>query len=222
VAQAIANAEAREELAASRARIVQASDDARKRIERNLHDGAQQRLVSLALSVRLAERKLGEDSDAGPVLGQVADELTATLAELRELARGIHPAELTSRGLDAALETLAGRAPLPVELLATPGERLPEQIEATAYYVVAEALTNVAKYARATAATVSVARANGRLHIEVTDDGVGGARVEGGSGLRGLADRVEAVRGTLQIDSPAGSGTVVSAGIPIDGAAAPA
>jgi signal transduction histidine kinase len=149
------------------------------------------------------------------VLAQVAEELVLTLAELRELARGIHPAVLTSRGLSAALETLAARAPVPVELVATPGERLPEPIEATAYYVVAESLTNVAKYARATAATVSVARTNGRLLIEVRDDGVGGASIEAGSGLRGLADRVEAVRGTLRIESPPGKGTVIAAAIPI-------
>jgi signal transduction histidine kinase len=128
---------------------------------------------------------------------------------------------LTDRGLSPALETLAARAALPVDLLATPRERLPESIEATAYYVVAEALTNVAKYARATAATVSVARSRGRLHVEVRDDGVGGATLDGGSGLRGLADRVEAVRGTLWVDSPAGSGTLVAATIPVDGAPEP-
>jgi signal transduction histidine kinase len=222
VAQAIANAEAREQLAASRGRIVEAGDAARRRIERNLHDGAQQRLVSLALSVRLAEAQVRRgDADPGPVLAQVAEELTLTLAELRELARGIHPAVLTDRGLSPALEMLAARAALPVDLLATPRERLPESIEATAYYVVAEALTNVAKYARATAATVSVARSRGRLHVAVRDDGVGGATLDGGSGLRGLADRVEAVRGTLRVDSPAGSGTLVAATIPVDGAPEP-
>ena len=219
VAQAIANAEAREQLAASRARIVQAGDDARRRIERNLHDGAQQRLVSLALSVRLAERRLGDESAAGSVLAQVAEELAATLDELRELAHGIHPAVLTSRGLGAALETLAARAPLPVDTVAIPDERLPEPIEATAYYVVAEALTNVAKYARASGATVSVARAGERLDVEVRDDGIGGASIDRGSGLRGLADRVEAVRGTLEIDSPPGRGTAILASIPINGTA---
>ena len=221
VAQAIANAEARDQLAASRARVVKAGDEARRRIERNLHDGAQQRLVSLALTVRLAERRLGGDSDAAPVLAQVAAELASTLEELRELAHGIHPAVLTSRGLGAALETLAGRAPVPVELLAVPHERPPEEVEATAYYVVAEALTNVAKYARASSATVSAVLADGRLHVEVCDDGIGGATMDGGSGLRGLADRVEAVRGTLRIDSTAGRGTTVVASIPIEGAAAP-
>jgi signal transduction histidine kinase len=183
VAQAISNAEAREQLAASRARIVEAGDAARRRIERNPHDGAQQRLVSLALSVRLAEAKHRDDPETGRMLAQISEELALALAELRELARGIHPAVLTSRGLSAALEMLVARAPLPVELVATPGERLPEPIEATAYYVVAESLTNVAKYARATAATVSVARASGHLLVEVRDDGVGGADIEAGSGL---------------------------------------
>jgi signal transduction histidine kinase len=217
VAQAIANAEARDQLAASRARIVQAADDARRRIERNLHDGAQQRLVSLALSVRLAARRFGDDSDAGSVLAQVAEELAATLDELRELAHGIHPAMLTSRGLGAALEALVARAPLPVELVAIPNERLPESVEATAYYIVAESLTNVAKYARASGATVCATRTDDRLEVEVRDDGVGGASIDGGSGLRGLADRVEAVRGTLRIDSPRGNGTVIRASIPING-----
>ena len=197
--------------------MVQAGDDARRRIERNLHDGAQQRLVSLALSVRLAERRLGGDSEAGPVLAQVAAELRSTLDELRELAHGIHPAVLTSHGLGAALETLAGRAPLPVEVLAVPAERLPEPVEATAYYVVAEALTNVAKYARATAATVSAVLADDRLYVEVRDDGIGGASIDGGSGLRGLTDRVEAVRGSLRIDSAPGRGTTVVASIPMHG-----
>jgi signal transduction histidine kinase len=174
--------------------------------------------VSLALSVRLAEAKHRDDPETGRMLAQISEELALALAELRELARGIHPAVLTSRGLSAALEMLVARAPLPVELVATPGERLPEPIEATAYYVVAESLTNVAKYARATAATVSVARASGHLLVEVRDDGVGGANIEAGSGLRGLADRVEAVRGTLRIESPAGQGTVIAAAIPMAGA----
>jgi signal transduction histidine kinase len=215
VAQAIANAEAREELTASRARIVQASDAARRRIERNLHDGAQQRLVTLSLSLRLAERQLEGDPRTAAILADISQELSETLQELRELARGIHPAVLTDRGLDAALEALTARTPLPVELIATPRERLPEAIEATAYYIVAESLTNVAKYAHATAATVSVERANGRLHVRVQDDGVGGANMTQGSGLRGLADRAEALRGTLRIESTEGRGTVVSAALPI-------
>jgi signal transduction histidine kinase len=215
VAQAIANAEAREELTASRARIVHAGDAARRRIERNLHDGAQQRLVTLSLSLRLAERQLAGDPRAAALLADISEELSETLQELRELARGIHPAVLTDRGLDAALEALAAREPLLVELLATPGERLPEATEATAYYIVAESLTNVAKYAHATAATVSVQRANGRLLVQIQDDGVGGADMTQGSGLRGPAERAEALRGTLRVHSSAGRGTVVTADLPV-------
>jgi signal transduction histidine kinase len=216
VAQAIANAEAREELTASRARIVAAGDAARRQIERNLHDGAQQRLVSLSLSVRLAERRLADDPRAAELLGGISQELADTLQELRELARGIHPAVLTDRGLAAALEALALRAPVPVELLATPAERLPEPVEATAYYIVAEALTNVAKYAGATAAAVSVARSDGRLVVRVQDDGQGGADLAGGSGLRGLDDRAAALGGTFRVESPAGGGTVVTAELPLE------
>jgi signal transduction histidine kinase len=215
VAQAIANAEAREELTASRARIVQAGDAARRRIERNLHDGAQQRLVALALSLRLAERRLEDDPRATALLADISTELSEALQELRELARGIHPAVLTDRGLGVALEALAARAPVPVELVAAPGERLPEPVEATAYYIVAESLTNVAKYAGATAATVTVERADGRLLVQVRDDGVGGADMSRGSGLRGLADRAEALRGTLHVESSAGRGTVVTAELPV-------
>jgi signal transduction histidine kinase len=216
VAQAIANAEAREELAASRARVVAAGDAARRQIERNLHDGAQQRLVSLSLSVRLAERRLADDPRAAELLAGISQELADTLQELRELARGIHPAVLTDRGLAAALEALAMRAPVPVELLATPAERLPDPIEATAYYIVAEALTNVAKYAGATAAAVSVVRSDGRLVVRVQDDGRGGADLAGGSGLRGLADRAEALRGMLHVESPPGGGTIVTAELPLE------
>jgi signal transduction histidine kinase len=215
VAQAIANTEAREELVASRRRIVEASDAARRRIERNLHDGAQQRLVSLSLSLRLARRRLGDDSDVGPMLARAGEELELTLAELRELARGIHPAVLTERGLRPALEALAGRASVPVEVVDVPAERLPEPVESTAYYVVAEALTNVAKYADAHRATVLVTRTDDCLVVEVRDDGVGGADFAGGSGLHGLRDRVGALRGTFRIESPPGGGTVVRASIPV-------
>jgi len=215
VAQAIENTEAREQLAASRARVVEAGDAERRRLERNLHDGAQQRLVTLSLSLRVAEAKLHDDPDAAAVLARAADELALALSELRELARGIHPAVLTDHGLGAALNALATRAPLPVDLVVTLGERLPEAVEATAYYVVAEALTNVAKYADATGATVSVTPADGRLLVEVRDNGVGGVNIANGSGLRGLRDRVEALRGTLQIESHPGRGTLVAAAIPI-------
>jgi signal transduction histidine kinase len=215
VAQAIANAEAREEITASRARIVQASDAERRRIERNLHDGAQQRLVTLSVSLRLAERQLQDHPRTAFLLEQVSQELSETLQELRELARGIHPAVLTDRGLDAALEALAARAPVPVEVRYTPGERLPQPIEATAYYIVAESLTNVAKYAHASAATVTVTRVNGRLLVQVQDDGIGGADITQGSGLRGLADRAEALRGTLRLESTADRGTIVTAELPL-------
>ena len=208
--QALANAEAREDLAASRARIVQAGDAERRRLERNLHDGAQQRLVSLALMLRLASRRHPDDAD----LERAGDELAAALQELRELARGIHPAVLTERGLEPAVRALADRAPLPVELDVSIHERLPDPVEAAAYYVVAEALTNVAKYARASEVTIGVARINGDAHIEVRDDGVGGAILGQGTGLSGLADRVEALGGRLVLDSPEGAGTVLRATIP--------
>ena len=217
VAQAIANAEALEQLTASRARIVEASDAARRRIERNLHDGAQQRLVSLALTVRLAQKTLQDVPGAQSVLAQVSEELADALTELRELARGIHPAVLTQHGLGPALDALAARSAVPVDLDFAPDERLPAPVEATAYYVVAEALTNVAKYARATAASVSVRRRDGDLVVDVRDDGIGGAAIDAGSGLRGLADRVEAVHGALRVESPAGNGTRVTAAIPVDG-----
>jgi PAS domain S-box-containing protein len=205
----------REELAASRARIVQAADDARRRLERNLHDGAQQRLVSLSLALRLAQAKVSADPDgAESVLQSAREELALALEELRELARGIHPAVLTERGLGPALESLASRAPLPV-VVDAPEERLPEPVEAAAYFVVSEALANVAKYAQAKEAAVCVARSNGRVVVEVRDDGVGGAEAGSGSGLRGLADRVSALSGTLTIDSPRGVGTVIRADIPL-------
>jgi signal transduction histidine kinase len=210
-AQALANAHAREELAASRARIVQAGDAERRRLERNLHDGAQQRLVSLALMLRLAARRHPGDPD----LERAGEELAHALQELRELARGIHPAVLTERGLEPAVRALADRAPVPVEFEVALGERLPGPVEAAAYYVVSEALTNVAKYAAASTVWVRIERAGAVAAIEVADDGAGGAHPDGGSGLRGLADRVEALGGRLQIDSPPGIGTTLRATIPL-------
>jgi PAS domain S-box-containing protein len=205
-----------EELRRSRSRIVNAGDEARRRLERNLHDGAQQRLVSLSLSLRLAQSLFQRDpAAADEILESAREELSQALEELRELARGIHPAILTDRGLRPALEALATRAPLPVELADIPDQPLPAPIEAAAYYVVSEALTNVAKYANAKHATVRVMRANGQATIEVSDDGVGGADPLGGTGLRGLADRVEALDGTLAVQSN-GSGTRVSAVIPCE------
>ena len=206
-----------EDLRASSARLVRAEDQARRALERNLHDGAQQRLVALSVALRLVESKLGSDPDgATELLAGAREELTHALAELRELARGIHPAVLTDRGLRPALETLRSRAPIPVDLVAD-DERYPAEAEAAAYYVVAETLTNVAKYAHASSASVQVARQNGALHVTVSDDGVGGADPAVGSGLRGLVDRVAVLDGTLEIDSPAGGGTSVRAKIPLPG-----
>ena len=212
---AIVNAETRAELAASRARIVRAGDEERRRLERNLHDGAQQRLVTLSLALRLAQSKLDDPDAARALLDGAAEELAQALEELRELARGIHPAILSDRGLAPALEALAARSPIPVELEGLPGDRLPPPVEAAAYYVVAESLTNVAKYADAQAAHVRVARRNGVAIVEVEDDGVGGADAARGTGLRGLADRVEALEGRLSVTSTAGHGTRVRAEIPL-------
>jgi PAS domain S-box-containing protein len=204
-----------EDLAASRARIVTAGDVERRRLERNLHDGAQQRLVALSLALRLGLAQLESDPRAArTVLANAGDELTVALDELRELARGLHPAVLTDHGLRAAVEMLAGRAPVLVEIDEIPAERLPEPVEAAAYYLIAEALTNVAKYARASTARVRVARAGSGIVVEVSDDGIGGADPGHGSGLRGLADRVEALGGRLAVQSPAGAGTALRAEIP--------
>jgi PAS domain S-box-containing protein len=215
VATAIANAEAREEVLASRARMVEAGDAERRRLERNLHDGAQQRLVSLSLSLRLAQARLKSDAGAAnEILNGASAELALALEELRELARGIHPAVLTDRGLGPALESLADRTPLPIRFDELPEERLPAPIEAAAFYVVSEALANVAKYADASSVCVRVAQENGYAIVEVSDDGVGGADPTGGSGLRGLSDRVAALEGRLAIVSPPGAGTVIRAEIP--------
>jgi signal transduction histidine kinase len=204
-----------EELRASRARIVEAGDAERRRLERDLHDGAQARLVALSLLLRAARRRSEGDAALSGLLDEAQEELQTSLAELRELARGIHPAVLTDRGLEPALEALTSRAPLPVKLEVEARERLPGPVESAAYFVVSEALTNVAKYAQATQATVAVRRANGSVTVDVTDDGVGGADAAGGSGLRGLADRLAALDGTLALDSPAGRGTRLHAEIPV-------
>jgi PAS domain S-box-containing protein len=204
-----------EEIRASRARIVQAGDAERRRLERNLHDGAQQRLVALSLSLRLAQSKLETDpAAANAVLEASREELAAALDELRELARGIHPAILTDRGLPAALEALGARSPVPVEF-ETPDEALPGPVEAAAYYVIAEALANVVKYARASEVKVRVSTEEECARISVEDDGVGGADPGTGSGLRGLADRVAALEGILDVHSPPGGGTRITAEIPL-------
>jgi PAS domain S-box-containing protein len=215
VTQALANAQARQELAASRARIVEAGDAERRRLERNLHDGAQQRLVSLALNLRLAARSCAPDDEMSrSAFERAGEELAQALEELRELARGIHPAVLSDRGLEPAIEALAARTPVPVRFAVELEDRLPEPVEAAAYYVVAEALTNAAKHSHASEVSVRIARDNGFARIEVADDGVGGAEADGGSGLRGLADRVEALGGRLELESPLGEGTRVRAEIP--------
>jgi PAS domain S-box-containing protein len=207
---------AEQELRLSRTRIVAAADEERRRLERNLHDGAQQRLVSLSLSLRLAQAKLAGDPDeAKAILDAASVELAFALEELRELARGLHPAVLADRGLVPALEGLAGRATLPVELDVVCRDRLPEQVEVAAFYVVAESLTNVAKYAHASSVHVRIEQTNGHVVVEIADDGVGGADAAVGTGLRGLADRVEALDGRFEFESPIGRGTIVRAAIPV-------
>ena len=216
VAQALSNADAYDKLAGSRARIVEAGDAERRRLERNLHDGAQQRLVSLALQLRMVEGSFDANPDrARQDLAAAREQLKHALDELRELARGIHPAILTDGGLAPALSALAHRATLPVEIDDVPDERLPEPVEAAAYYLIAEAITNVAKHAHASHVSVSVLRDNGRVLVRVADDGVGGADPGAGSGLHGLADRVEALHGQLSVDSPSGGGTRLEARIPV-------
>ena len=205
-----------EELSASRARIVTAGEVERRRLERNLHDGAQQHLVTVSLSLRLALMKLESDPAAvRAALADAGDELALALEELRELARGLHPAVLSDRGLRVAVSALAGRVPIPVEVTDIPDGRLPEPVEAAAYYLIAESLTNVMKYAQASAVRVQVAASSARVVVEVSDDGVGGADPAIGSGLRGLADRVEALKGAFEVVSPAGGGTCVRAVIPL-------
>jgi signal transduction histidine kinase len=216
VAQALANADAYEQLAASRARLVEVGDEERRRLERNLHDGAQQRLVSVALELGMVNARLDADPEtARKILTAAREHLADGLDELRELARGIHPVVLTERGLGPALEALQTRAGVPVEIVEMPDERLPASVEAAAYYLVAEAITNVAKYARASAATVAVRRSNGTAMVTVSDDGIGGADPGQGSGLRGLAARVEALNGRVNVESPVQGGTRITAEIPL-------
>jgi signal transduction histidine kinase len=205
-----------EELRESRLRIVEATDAARRRIERDLHDGAQQQLVALALELRLLRGRVKEREDLLPVVDGLSERLSSALAELRELARGIHPSILTDRGLAPAITALADRAPLVINVDVDVAERLPEPIEAAAYFLVAEALTNIIKYAEASTVAIAVRRAGGEVVVSVTDDGVGGVDVASGSGLRGLQDRLAAVDGELDIESPPGGGTRLRARIPTE------
>ena len=203
------------ELRASRARILTAGDEERRRLERNLHDGAQQRLLSIGLALQLIRGELGSElNGAAALLGEAEAELGEALAELRELAQGIHPAVLTEHGLGPALRTLAERAPVPVEIEALPTERLPAPVEAAAYFVVSEALANVAKHAHASAVRLRITSRDGSLVVAVADDGIGGAEAKAGSGLAGLADRVHALDGDLTVESVPGGGTRVSAELP--------
>ncbi len=203
------------QLQASRQRLVAAGDAERRRLERNLHDGAQQRLVALALQLRLIQLHIRRDpSSAEALVTTASDQLAQSLGELRELARGIHPAAL-EHGIASALEAVAARSTVPTVVTCDVTERLPQQVELGMYFVACEALTNVAKYAQATAAAVSVARTERGVVIEIADDGVGGADAGGGSGLRGLEDRVEALGGHLLVTSPLGAGTVVTADLPV-------
>jgi signal transduction histidine kinase len=216
LATAVGNAESRAELAASRARIVAAADQTRRRIERDLHDGTQQRLVSLGLELRLAQSMVPADlGELEAAIGKVADELTGVVEDLREIARGIHPVILSEGGLRPALRTLARRAAIPVELEVPALGRLPEPVEVAAYYVVSEALTNATRHGRASVIRVAAGQRDGCLHLSIRDDGVGGADPADGSGLIGLRDRAEALGGSLEVSSPPGEGTLIGVQLPL-------
>jgi signal transduction histidine kinase len=205
-----------DDLRGARQRIIAAADAERRRIERDLQDGAQQRMVAVALTLGLAEARLGDDpAGAAKLIAQAREEAQLAVKELRELARGIHPAVLSDRGLCPALEALAARVPVPVEVIAEPAAQLGRAVEAAAYFVTAEALTNVAKYAQATEAFVHVSVDDGCLRVQIRDDGVGGAEATAGSGLHGLRDRVDALDGQFDVHSPPGGGTTVTAEIPL-------
>jgi signal transduction histidine kinase len=216
LATAIANAEGRAELDASRARIVATADATRRQIERDLHDGAQQQLVSLALALRAAQATVPEELEQHrSELGRVVEGLTTALDDLREIALGIHPAGLSEDGLRPALKRLVARSPLRVDLDCRADGRFPEPVEVTAYYVVSESLTNAAKYADTPVVDVAVAADGGALRVEVRDDGRGGADPAEGSGLLGLRDRVEAIGGTMRLTSPPGAGTSLRVELPL-------
>jgi signal transduction histidine kinase len=215
-AAAISNAEAHTALMQSRARVVATADETRRRVERDLHDGAQQRLISLALQLRLAHNSApAELVELRHGIGQVADEITAVQEELRELSHGLHPAILSRGGLGPALRTLARRSAVPVKLKIEIGPRYPPGTEVAAYYVISEALTNAAKHAVASRVDVIVREQDGLLRLCVADDGVGGAQPQRGSGLIGLRDRVEALDGSIDVASPVGEGTVIEVSLPL-------
>jgi signal transduction histidine kinase len=206
-----------DDLRGSRQRIIDAADAERRRIERDLHDGAQQRMVAVAVTLGLAEAQLKTDpAGAARLVSQARDEAQQAVKELRELARGIHPALLSERGLGVALEALATRAPIPVAVSGVPDRPLRPAIEAAAYYVTAEALTNVAKYAHASEASVQLTVDRDCLCVQIADDGIGGADLTIGTGLRGLRDRVEALDGQFDVDSPPGAGTTVTIELPLE------
>jgi signal transduction histidine kinase len=216
VATAIANAESRAELAASRARVIVAADDARRSIERDLHDGAQQRLVTLSVALRTMEATMPTGSDEQRAeVGRIADGLAAAVQELRELSRGIHPAVLTQGGLNAALKALRRRSQLRVTLDIAFEQRLPDQVETAAYYTVSEALTNASKHALATRVWVAVQLTDAALYLSIRDNGVGGTDPSRGSGLTGLRDRIESLGGRIRIDSGPGNGTRIDVDIPV-------
>jgi signal transduction histidine kinase len=205
-----------EDLRDSRQRIIAAADAERRRIERDLHDGAQQRMVAVAVTLGLAQARIADDPEAASqLIAQAREEAQLAVKELRELARGIHPALLSDRGLGPALEALAARAPVPVEVSGVPDHPLPQEVEAAVYYVTAEALTNMAKHAHADAAWVELTVENGCVRLQIRDDGVGGADSSAGGGVAGLCDRVEALEGAMTIDSPLDGGTTVTAEIPL-------
>jgi signal transduction histidine kinase len=205
-----------EDLRTARQRIIAAADAERRRIERDLHDGAQQRMVAVAVTLGLAEAQIARDPGAAArLIAQAREEAQQAVKELRELARGIHPAVLSDRGLGPALEALAARAPIPVDVIGVPEEPLPRPVEAAVYFVTAEALTNVAKYAHADEAVVELTIEDDLVRLEIRDDGVGGADISSGTGLAGLCDRVDALDGTLEVCSPVGEGTTVKAEIPL-------
>ena len=204
------------DLRTSRERILAAADAERRRIERDLHDGAQQRMVAVAVTLGLAQAQMKSNPEAAAqLIAQARDEAQLAVKELRELARGIHPAVLSDHGLEAALAALATRAPVPVDVSGVPEQPLPKPVEAAVYFVTAEALTNIAKYANADGASVNLAVDDDHVLLQITDDGIGGADTAGGTGLSGLCDRVEALDGTIDIESPPGGGTAVRVQIPL-------